>query len=235
MLTINHLSKSYNKKVFAVKDLSLHVEAGDIFGFIGQNGAGKTTTLRCAAGILDFDEGEILVDGHSIARAPLAAKRVMRYIPDNPDLYEHLTGIKHLNFFADIYGLDAETRTERIRRYADAFEITDRLGDPIAAMSHGMKQKIALIGALIGAPKLLLLDEPFVGLDPKATFTVKNIMKEMTQDGAAILFSTHILEVAQKLCSKVAIIKDGKLIAAGAMDEVRGDSSLETTFLELTE
>jgi len=235
MLQIDHLTKSYNKKTVAVKDLSMRVNGGDIFAFIGHNGAGKTTTLRAVAGILDFEEGDIFVDGHGIATEPLACKRVMRYIPDSPDLYEHLTGIGHLNFFADIYGLDTETRTARIRQYADAFEITDRLGDPIASMSHGMKQKIALIGALIAAPKLLLLDEPFVGLDPKASHTLKTTMRQMTQAGAAILFSTHILEVAEKLCNKVAIIKDGRLIAAGDMKEVRGDKSLESLFLELTD
>ena len=219
----------------AVDQLSLTVEAGDIFGFIGHNGAGKTTTLRCVAGVCDFHEGEILVDGHSVRTEALLCKRLLRYIPDNPDLYEHLSGIRYLNFLADVYGVDEATRNERVKKYAELFEIDDRLGDLIGSCSHGMRQKIALIGALLSEPKLLLLDEPFVGLDPKASHTLKQLMHELTEGGAAIFFSTHVLEVAEKLCNKVAIIKSGRLIACGSMDAVRGDSSLEDVFLELTE
>ncbi|MCL2672519.1 MAG: ABC transporter ATP-binding protein [Clostridiales bacterium] len=235
MLKIQNLTKIYGKSFTAVDNLTLRVAPGDIFGFIGHNGAGKTTTLRCVAGILEYESGEIFINGIPLAEDPLACKRVMRYIPDNPDLYEHLKGIAYLNFLADIYGLDAQTRTSRIAKYADAFEMTARLGDSIGAMSHGMKQKMAVIGALIGAPKLLLLDEPFVGLDPIAAHTLKQIMRDMTNNGAAILFSTHILEVAEKLCNKVAIIQKGKLIVAGDMETVRGDVSLEELFLELSE
>lgn len=235
MLQINNLTKIYGKDFVAVDALSLHVAPGDIFGFIGHNGAGKTTTLRCVAGILEFESGEIIINGVPLQADPLACKRVMRYIPDNPDLYEHLKGIAYLNFLADIYGLDTQTRTERIAKYADAFEMTPRLGDSIGAMSHGMKQKIAVIGALIGEPKLLLLDEPFVGLDPLAAHTLKSIMRDMTKNGAAIFFSTHVLEVAEKLCNKVAIIQKGKLVVAGDMESVRGDNSLEELFLELSE
>ncbi len=235
MLQIEHLTKTYGKEFRAVDDLSLTVESGDIFGFIGHNGAGKTTTLRSVAGILDFDGGRIAIDGHSVKADPIAAKRVMAYIPDNPDLYDHLTGIQYLRFVADIFELDEKTRTERIRRYGDAFEMTGRLGDLIGSCSHGMKQKIALISALIHAPRLLLLDEPFVGLDPKAAHTLKGIMHDMCAEGAAIFFSTHVLEVAEKLCNKIAIIKNGRLIAAGPMQEVKGMGSLEDLFLELTE
>jgi len=235
MLTIEHLTKSYGGNVKAVDDLSLTVLPGDIYGFIGHNGAGKTTTLRAVAGILSFDSGTIRIDGKSIAEDPIACKREMAYIPDNPDLYEHLTGIQYLNFVADIYGVSESDRDARIQRYADAFEMTPRLNDLIGSCSHGMKQKIALISALIHNPKILLLDEPFVGLDPKAAHTLKGFFKELCDGGSAIFFSTHVLEVAEKLCNKIAIIKSGRLITAGDMDKVKGDDSLETLFLELTE
>ena len=235
MLTIEHLTKSYGGDVKAVDDLSLTVLPGDIYGFIGHNGAGKTTTLRAVAGILSFDSGSIHVNGKDIAKDPIACKQDMAYIPDNPDLYEHLTGIQYLNFVADIYGVSASDRDERIKKYADAFEMTPRLNDLIGSCSHGMKQKIALISALIHNPKILLLDEPFVGLDPKAAHTLKSFMSELCANGSAIFFSTHVLEVAEKLCNKIAIIKSGKLIAAGDMDKVKGDESLETLFLELTD
>lgn len=235
MLTIQNLTKSYGGNVKAVDDLSLTVMPGDIYGFIGHNGAGKTTTLRAVAGILSFDSGSIFIDGKSIADDPIACKQEMAYIPDNPDLYEHLTGIQYLNFVADIYGVSAGERDVRIKKYADAFEMTPRLNDLIGSCSHGMKQKIALISALIHSPKLLLLDEPFVGLDPKAAHTLKGFMAELCANGSAFFFSTHVLEVAEKLCNKIAIIKDGKLITAGEMDKVKGDTSLETLFLELTD
>ena len=235
MLTIEHLTKSYGGDVKAVDDLSLTVMPGDIYGFIGHNGAGKTTTLRAVAGILSFDSGSIQINGNNITKDPIACKKEIAYIPDNPDLYEHLTGIQYLNFVADIYGVGASERDERIKKYADAFEMTPRLNDLIGSCSHGMKQKIALISALIHEPKLLLLDEPFVGLDPKASHTLKGIMKELCDGGSAIFFSTHVLEVAEKLCNKIAIIKDGRIVAAGDMDKVKGDDSLETLFLELTE
>ena len=235
MLEIRNLVKSYGNGPRAVDGLSLTVEAGDIYGFIGHNGAGKTTTLKCISGILPFEEGEILVDGIDIQKKPMAAKRIMRYIPDNPDLYTFLTGTAYLNFLCDIYGIDETTRRERIRKYAEAFEIESKLGDLVGSYSHGMCQKLALIGALIQQPKLLMLDEPFVGLDPKAAHTLKGIMHEMVESGSAIFFSTHVLEVAEKLCNKIAIIKNGRLIATGPMDEVRGDNSLEELFLELTD
>ena len=235
MLRIEHFTKSYAKGKPAVEDLNLHVAPGDIFAFIGPNGAGKTTTLRAVAGIHDFEGGDILIDGVSVKRDPLACKRVMRYIPDNPDLYAYLTGIQYLNFLSDIYGLDPATREQRIGKYGDAFGITARLGDMVGSFSHGMKQKLALIGALIDEPRLLLLDEPFVGLDPKAAFTLKQHMREMTENGAAIFFSTHVLEVAEKLCNKVAIINRGHLVAQGDMDTVKGDDSLEELFMELVE
>ncbi|MBQ5992098.1 MAG: ABC transporter ATP-binding protein [Clostridia bacterium] len=235
MLEIRDLVKSYGKGPRAVDGLSLSVEAGDIYGFIGHNGAGKTTTLKCISGILPFDSGEIFVDGIDIRKDPMAAKRIMRYIPDNPDLYAFLTGTGYLNFLCDIYGIDETTRRARIKKYAELFEIEPKLGDLVGSYSHGMCQKLALIGALIQQPKLLMLDEPFVGLDPKAAHTLKGIMHELVENGSAIFFSTHVLEVAEKLCSKIAIIKNGKLIAAGPMDEVRGDSSLEELFLELTD
>ena len=235
MLEIRDLVKTYGNGPRAVDGLSLSVEAGDIYGFIGHNGAGKTTTLKCISGILPFDSGEIFVDGIDIRKDPMAAKRIMRYIPDNPDLYAFLTGTGYLNFLCDIYGIDETTRRERIKKYAELFEIEPKLGDLVGSYSHGMCQKLALIGALIQQPKLLMLDEPFVGLDPKAAHTLKGIMHELVENGIAIFFSTHVLEVAEKLCNKIAIIKNGKLIAAGPMDEVRGDSSLEELFLELTD
>ena len=235
MLHIEHFTKSYGKGKPAVADLNLHVAPGDIFAFIGPNGAGKTTTLRAVAGIHDFEGGDILINGVSIKADPLSCKRIMRYIPDNPDLYAYLTGIQYLNFLSDIYGLSAADREARIQKYADAFGITVRLNDMVGSFSHGMKQKLALIGALIDEPKLLLLDEPFVGLDPKAAFTLKQFMHEMTQNGAAIFFSTHVLEVAEKLCNKVAIINHGRLVAQGDMDTVKGNDSLEELFMELVE
>ena len=235
MLRIEHFTKSYGKGKPAVADLNLHVAPGDIFAFIGPNGAGKTTTLRAVAGIHDFEGGDILIDGVSIQADPLACKKVMRYIPDNPDLYTYLTGIQYLNFLSDVYGLSAEIRSERIQKYGDAFGITHRLNDMVGSFSHGMKQKLALIGALIDEPRLLLLDEPFVGLDPKAAFTLKQFMREMTESGAAIFFSTHVLEVAEKLCNKVAIIQQGRLVAQGDMDTVKGNDSLEELFMELVE
>lgn len=235
MLEIRNLVKSYGNGPRAVDGLTLSVEAGDIYGFIGHNGAGKTTTLKCISGILPFEEGEIFIDGIDIRKDPMAAKRIMRYIPDNPDLYTFLTGTGYLNFLCDIYGIDETTRRERIRKYAQLFEIESKLGDLVGSYSHGMCQKLALIGALIQQPKLLMLDEPFVGLDPKAAHTLKGIMHELVEHGSAIFFSTHVLEVAEKLCNKIAIIKNGKLVKAGLMDEVRGDNSLEELFLELTD
>mgnify|MGYP000376855216 FL=1 len=232
MLKIDHLTKTYGEKK-AVDDLSLHIRAGEIYGFIGHNGAGKTTTLKAVAGILQFDAGEIIVNGKSIRTQPLDCKRDMAYIPDNPDLYEYMTGIKYLNFIADIFGVDAQTRQERIRKYADLFELTADLAQPIAAYSHGMKQKLAIISAWLHDPKLIIMDEPFVGLDPKAAHTLKGMMRELCDAGGAIFFATHVLEVAEMLCDKVAIIKGGKLMRSGTMEEVKGDDSLEEVFLEL--
>ena len=232
MLKIDHLTKTYGEKK-AVDDLSLHIQAGEIYGFIGHNGAGKTTTLKSVAGILQFDAGEITVCGKSIRTQPIECKRDMAYIPDNPDLYEYMTGIKYLNFIADIFGVSTEDRQERIRKYADLFELTADLAQPIAAYSHGMKQKLAIISAWLHAPKLIIMDEPFVGLDPKAAHLLKGMMRELCESGGAIFFSTHVLEVAEKLCDKVAIIKGGKLIRSGTMEEVKGDDSLEEVFLEL--
>ena len=232
MLRIEHLTKTYGDKK-AVDDLSLHILPGEIYGFIGHNGAGKTTTLKSVVGILQFDEGEILIDGKSIRTQPLACKREIAYIPDNPDLYEYMTGIKYLNFVADIFGVSAEDRQARIRDYADRFELTKDLAQPIAAYSHGMKQKLAIISAWLHQPRLILMDEPFVGLDPKASHLLKGMMREICQQGGAIFFSTHVLEVAEKLCDKVAIIKGGKLIRSGTMEEVKGDDSLEDVFLDL--
>ena len=232
MLRIEHLTKTYGDKK-AVDDLSLHILPGEIYGFIGHNGAGKTTTLKSVVGILQFDEGEILIDGKSIRTQPLTCKREIAYIPDNPDLYEYMTGIKYLNFVADIFGVSAEDRQARIRDYADRFELTKDLAQPIAAYSHGMKQKLAIISAWLHQPRLILMDEPFVGLDPKASHLLKGMMREICQQGGAIFFSTHVLEVAEKLCDKVAIIKGGKLIRSGTMEEVKGDDSLEDVFLEL--
>ena len=232
MLKIEHLTKTYGEKK-AVDDLSLHIAPGEIYGFIGHNGAGKTTTLKSVVGILQFDAGEITIGGVSIRRNPLACKKMLAYIPDNPDLYDYMTGIKYLNFIADIFGVSAETRQERIRKYADLFELTDDLAQPIAAYSHGMKQKLAIIAAWMHDPKLIIMDEPFVGLDPKASHLLKGMMREICDQGGAIFFSTHVLEVAEKLCDKVAIIKNGKLIRSGTMEEVKGDVSLEEVFLEL--
>ena len=233
MLSINHLTKTYPGGKRAVDDLSLTVEPGEILGFIGHNGAGKTTTLRCVAGIMEFDAGEVLIDGKSIEKQSVEAKRKMAFLPDNPDIYEFMTGIQYLNFIADIFGVEAETRQARIRKYAELFALTDDLAQPIAAYSHGMKQKLAIISAWLHEPKLILMDEPFVGLDPIAAHELKEIMAEHCRNGGAIFFSTHVLEVAEKLCDNVAIIKNGKLIAHGTMDSVRGDGSLEQVFLEL--
>ena len=232
MLNIEHLTKTYGEKK-AVDDLNLHIRPGEIYGFIGHNGAGKTTTLKSVAGILQFDAGEIYIGGDSVREKPLECKRKIAYIPDNPDLYEYMTGIKYLNFIADIFGVDAALRRERIRRYADAFELTGDLAQPIAAYSHGMKQKLAIIAAWLHEPQLILMDEPFVGLDPKAAHLLKGMMREICDRGGAIFFSTHVLEVAAKLCDKVAIIKGGRLIRSGTMEEVKGDDSLEEVFLEL--
>ena len=233
MLEIKHYSKTYGEGKKAADDVSLSVESGDIYGFIGHNGAGKSTTIRAVVGVLDFTEGEIFIDGHSVKDEPMECKKVTAYIPDNPDIYENLTGIQYLNFVADVFGIDAAEREERIKKYADMFEITDDLGDLISSYSHGMKQKVAIISALIHEPKLMVLDEPFVGLDPKASFTLKNIMHEMCERGSAIFFSTHVLDVAEKLCNKVAIIRKGKIIATGTMDEITSGHSLEETFLEV--
>ena len=232
MLVIEHLTKKYGETV-AVDDLSLHIRPGEIYGFIGHNGAGKTTTLKSAVGILAFDEGTILINGSSITEDPLRCKRELAYIPDNPDLYEFMSGIKYLNFVADIFGIPAAERQEKIRRYADLLDLTKDLAQPISAYSHGMKQKLAVIAAWIHSPKLIIMDEPFVGLDPKASHLLKEMMREHCDAGGAIFFSTHVLEVAEKLCDKVAIIKQGRLIKAGTMEEVKGDDSLEEVFLEL--
>ena len=232
MLNIEHLTKTYGEKK-AVDDLNLHIRPGEIYGFIGHNGAGKTTTLKSVAGILQFDAGEIYIGGDSVREKPLECKRKIAYIPDNPDLYEYMTGIRYLNFIADIFGVDAALRRERIRRYADAFELTGDLAQPIAAYSHGMKQKLVIIAAWLHEPQLILMDEPFVGLDPKAAHLLKGMMREICDRGGAIFYSTHVLEVAEKLCDKVAIIKGGKLIRSGTMEEVKGDDSLEEVFLEL--
>ena len=232
MLQISHLTKTYGKKN-AVDDLSLEIRPGEIYGFIGHNGAGKTTTMKAVAGILQFDAGEIRIDGKSVREDPLACKRELAYIPDNPDLYEFMSGIKYLNFIADIFCVPADARMERIRKYADIFGLTDDLAQPISAYSHGMKQKLAIISAWLHTPKLIIMDEPFVGLDPKAAHELKQMMREHCDAGGAIFFSTHVLEVAEKLCDKVAIIKSGRLIASGSMEEVKGDSSLEDVFLEL--
>ena len=234
MLKITNFSKVYGDKK-AVDNLTLEIKPGEIYGFIGHNGAGKTTTLKSCAGILKFDEGEILVDGKSIRDNAVECKKIMAYIPDNPDLYGFMTGTAYLNFVADIYGVNKETRNALIEKYADIYSIKGDLGSPISSYSHGMRQKVAIIAALIHEPKLILMDEPFVGLDPKAAFTLKEEMRRICDNGGAIFFSTHVLEVAEKLCDKVAIIKGGKLIASGTMDEVKGDSSLEEAFLELEE
>jgi len=232
MLKIENLTKQYGEKK-AVDALSLHIAAGEIYGFIGHNGAGKTTTLKACCGILGFEEGEIYVDGVSIKENELACKEKIAYIPDNPDLYGYMTGIQYLNFIADVYKVAADVRQTRIRKYANDFELTFALAQPISTYSHGMKQKLAVISALLHEPKLMIMDEPFVGLDPKAAHTLKELMRDLCARGGAIFFSTHVLEVAEKLCDKIAVIKGGKLIKAGTMDEVKGDSSLESTFLEL--
>ena len=232
MLKIEHLTKTYGEKK-AVDDLTLHIAPGEIYGFIGHNGAGKTTTLKSVVGILQFDEGEILINGKSVRTAPLDCKRDIAYIPDNPDLYDYMSGIKYLNFIADIFGVSAADRKERIRKYAELFELTTDLAQPIAAYSHGMKQKLAIIAAWLHSPKLIIMDEPFVGLDPKASHLLKGMMRDVCNGGGAIFFSTHVLEVAEKLCDKVAIIKGGRLVRSGTMEEVKGDDSLEEVFLEL--
>lgn len=234
MLRIEHFTKRYGPKV-AVDDLSLHIAPGEIFGFIGHNGAGKTTTLKACCGILQFNQGEIFVCGHSIQKEPIACKRDLAYVPDNPDLYEFLTGMQYLNFVADIYGVSQADRTARIQKYGELLGMTDDLTLPISQCSHGMRQKVALISTLLHQPKLIVMDEPFVGLDPLATHQLKNVMAQHCAAGGAIFFSTHVLEVAEKLCHKVAIIKEGKLVAAGPMEEVRGNASLEQVFLELEE
>ena len=235
ILEIRHLGKSYGNGKKAVDDLSLDVYAGDIYGFIGQNGAGKTTTLRSVTGILEFEEGEIFIDGKSVKKQPVACKAVTAYIPDNPDLYEFLTGIQYLNFIGDMFGVEKSARGARIEKYAEMFRIAGDLGSLVSSYSHGMKQKLAIIGALLHAPKLMVLDEPFVGLDPEAAFKLKQVFREMCDAGSAIFFSTHVLDVAEKLCNKIAIIKGGKLIASGDIEAVRGDESLETVFLEVLE
>ena len=234
MLRISHLTKTYGSKT-AVSDLTLHIAPGEIYGFIGHNGAGKTTTLKACCGILPFDQGEILVDGIYVKEDPLACKKRIAYIPDNPDLYEFLTGFQYLNFIADVFAIPKDERKRRIDQYAEVFSLTGDLGQPISSYSHGMKQKLAILSALIHKPRLLMMDEPFVGLDPSASHQLKTIMRELCNQGCAIFFSTHVLEVAEKLCDKVAIIRGGKLVAAGSMEDVKGDASLEEVFLELAE
>ena len=232
ILEIKNFSKTYGEGRKACDDVNLTVNSGDIFGFIGHNGAGKSTTIRAVVGVLDFKDGEIYIDGHSVKDEPIECKKITAYIPDNPDLYENLTGIQYLNFIADVFGISAEEREERISKYAGMLEISDALGDLISSYSHGMKQKVAVISALIHKPKLMVLDEPFVGLDPKASFTLKEIMRDMCENGAAVFFSTHVLDVAEKLCNRVAIIKQGRIIACGNMEELTKGHSLEETFLE---
>ena len=234
MLNISHLTKTYGNKK-AVDDLSLHIQPGEIYGFIGHNGAGKTTTIKACCGILQFEEGEILVDGISIREDPLACKKRLAYIPDNPDLYEFMSGKQYLNFIADIFGVSSVRRRERIERYSRMFGLEGDLAKPINSYSHGMKQKLAIISALIHNPRLMIMDEPFVGLDPKAAHLLKQLMRQLCDNGGAIFFSTHVLEVAEKLCDKVAILKEGRLIRSGTMEEVKGDESLENVFLELEE
>lgn len=233
MLKIEHLTKIYPGGKVAADDIVLHIKPGEIFGFIGHNGAGKTTTIKCAVGIMKFESGEIFIDGKSIKKDPIACKKEIAYIPDNPDLYEQLTGLQYLNFIADIYKIQKAERKVEIEKYANLFNIIDNLSDIIQTYSHGMKQKLALISALIRKPKLLILDEPFVGLDPKAAYTIKEIMRQMCDNGSSIFFSTHVLEVAEKLCDRVAIIKNGKIVAMGSMDVIKGDKTLEDVFLEL--
>ena len=234
MLKIENLTKAYGDKK-AVDNLSLHILPGEIYGFIGHNGAGKTTTLKSVAGILSFDEGDIYIDGISVRDNPVECKRKIAYIPDNPDIYDFMTGMTYLNFVSDIFGISFAARKERIAKYSELFEISGDLAKPISAYSHGMKQKLAIISAMIHEPKLIVMDEPFVGLDPKASHTLKGMMRELCENGGAIFFSTHVLEVAEKLCDKIAIIKGGKLVKSGTTEEVRGDSSLENVFLELEE
>jgi ABC-2 type transport system ATP-binding protein len=235
MLRIENLTKTYPGGKVAVRGLSLHVEAGDLFGFIGQNGAGKTTTIKSAVGILPFESGEIFIDGHSVKKEAVTCKKLLAYLPDNPDLYDALTGIQYLNFIADIFRVSGADRKTRIGKYAQLLEMETSLNTPISSYSHGMKQKLALISAFVHSPRLLILDEPFVGLDPRAAFTLKTIMKEFCDQGNSIFFSTHVLEVAEKLCNKIAIIKDGEMIACGPIDEVKGTQSLEEVFMELTD
>ncbi|MCR4615988.1 MAG: ABC transporter ATP-binding protein [Clostridiales bacterium] len=232
MLKIEHLTKQYGD-IKAVDDLSLHIRPGEIYGFIGHNGAGKTTTLKCISGILTFESGEIFINGRSVKAEPLQCKKDLAYIPDNPDIYEFMSGIKYLNFIADIFGISESERQEKIRRYGDMFELTKDLAQPVSSYSHGMKQKLAIISAWMHSPRLIIMDEPFVGLDPKASHLLKEMMRESCNEGNAIFFSTHVLEVAEKLCDKIAIIKQGKLIKSGTMEEVKGDDSLEEVFLEL--
>lgn len=232
MLRIKGLTKTYGEKK-AVDNLSLHIEAGEMYAFIGHNGAGKTTTIKSCCGLLDFDEGEIFIDGYSIKENPIECKKRIAYLPDNPDLYEFMSGIKYLTFIADIYGVSKQDREDRIKKYGDMLEITPSLAQPISSYSHGMKQKLAIISALIHDPKLLIMDEPFVGLDPKAAFLLKEEMKRICENGGAIFFSTHVLDVAEKICDKIAIIKAGKLVRSGSMSEIKGDESLESVFLEL--
>ncbi|MGN0444403.1 MAG: ABC transporter ATP-binding protein [Acutalibacteraceae bacterium] len=234
MLKIEHLTKTYGGKK-AVDDLSLHIRQGEIYGFIGHNGAGKTTTLKSVVGILKYDSGEIYIDGVSVKENPLACKEKIAYIPDNPDLYDFMTGTQYLNFVSDIFRVDTEKRTALINKYAQMFEMTDALSQSVSSYSHGMKQKLAVMSALVHSPKLVIMDEPFVGLDPKASHLLKETMREICNQGGAIFFSTHVLEVAEKLCDKVAIIKNGKLIKSGTMEEVKGDESLESVFLEMSE
>ena len=233
MLNIEHYSKTYPGGHKAVDDLSIHVLPGEIYGFIGHNGAGKTTTLRAAAGVMDFPEGRILIDGHDVKKEPVAAKKVTAFLPDNPDLYDFMKGIDYLNFIADLYDISGEQRTRDIRKYGDAFELTGNLGSPIGSYSHGMRQKLALISAFLRHPRLLILDEPFVGLDPTASHLMKEFLAQLCQEGSAVFFSTHVLEVAEKLCDKIAIIKNGRLVKSGPTQELVGDSDLESVFLEL--
>ena len=232
MLKIEHLTKRYGDYA-AVNDLSIHIQPGEIYGFIGHNGAGKTTTLKCVAGILSFDEGSALIGGYDIKKNPMEAKKIMAYIPDNPDLYDYMTAIQYLNFVADVFDVGQSEREAKIKKYGDMFELTDKLGQPVNAYSHGMKQKLAVMSALIHSPKMILMDEPFVGLDPSASFLLKQTMREICNEGGAIFFSTHVLDVAEKLCDKVAIIKGGALIKSGTMEDVKGDESLEEVFLDL--
>ena len=233
MLDIQNLTKTYKGSGKGVRNLTLSLSSGDIYGFIGHNGAGKTTTLKCIAGILDFAEGDILINGHSVKKEEILCKSIIAYIPDNPDLPEYLTGIQYLNFISDIYGLSESVRTENIKKYAEMFEITSALGDLISSYSHGMKQKLAIISAWIRSPKLMLLDEPFVGLDPKAAVILKNLMKELCESGGAVFFSTHVLDVAEKICNKIAVIKDGELVASGEIATLTKGDSLENIFMEI--